>query len=829
MALAKLSIDIVAKLAEFERDLGKAARASDKAAEEIRKSFEGLKSFASDFAMGLAAGVGAALAGGALAAWVTDAADAADELARLSDQTGISVEKLSAWGGVARRNGQDVNDLAELTTEMSLRLAEIDKDSEGAGLALKQLGLDYKALAALPADEAFEAIAKAVAGTEDSGRKTALVMAALGDEAQKYVTTLNTIGAAGEMEASITSQQAEAAREYKDALAGLSAAGQDWSQSVVSGILPALSDAARALDDVMSGTDGLTAEARQLARDGTITDWARAGVTALTYLADAGSVVVRAFKIVGNTIAADAAIAGEAFSTLGGAAKQALSGDFAAAAETVRGGMARVKSISADADQALGKLWSEPTLGAAIRARIEDTRAFAQATQDAAKPPKVSVAGKTLVKADDSAAKAAAAAKKKADADAERERARALAEYEKLITSIRAKTEADAAEVNGTAAATEAQKMALEVMTQLRDGRLKLSDAQKQTVTQYLEEAAAAEQAAEAVKRQAAWLDESRNANADALDQAQQRTAALREQAGAERMQVAEFGLSAKALQDLRHARELDKAAALESRAAAMAGLDSHAELTAEWRAQADAIRDVVAAQRDRAAAEQASRENPVAGIQRALDDYRDKLRATGDDFQASFSTVASGIEDALAGAFSGSADGAKRLFETIKSEALKLLVIKPIMQQLVGAGGGNPWGALAGAAGALFGGGSVGNAGAGDYSSAGLAAAFGRASGGSVSAGSLHQVNERGPELVSTGGKDYLMMGGEGGFVTPVTPVTPASTGNTGRGSVQVTYAPQITIDSRSDRVQIMQDVAALNRRGQEEMMQTLKERGVV
>ena len=43
-----------------------------------------------------------------------------------------------------------------------------------------------------------------------------------------------------------------------------------------------------------------------------------------------------------------------------------------------------------------------------------------------------------------------------------------------------------------------------------------------------------------------------------------------------------------------------------------------------------------------------------------------------------------------------------------------------------------------------------------------------GRASGGAVDAGGLYQVNERGPELLTVGGRDYLMMGGQGGYVTP-------------------------------------------------------------
>lgn len=43
------------------------------------------------------------------------------------------------------------------------------------------------------------------------------------------------------------------------------------------------------------------------------------------------------------------------------------------------------------------------------------------------------------------------------------------------------------------------------------------------------------------------------------------------------------------------------------------------------------------------------------------------------------------------------------------------------------------------------------------------------RATGGPVSANSLYEVNEKGPELLEQGGRTYLMMGGQGGSVTPL------------------------------------------------------------
>ncbi|MGY2364791.1 phage tail tape measure protein [Pseudomonas azotoformans] len=73
-------------------------------------------------------------------------------------------------------------------------------------------------------------------------------------------------------------------------------------------------------------------------------------------------------------------------------------------------------------------------------------------------------------------------------------------------------------------------------------------------------------------------------------------------------------------------------------------------------------------------------------------------------------------------------------------------------------------------ALGAWLGGGGGGGAGAGSFgSSIGSALVEGRASGGPVDPNTLYEVNEKGPELFSQGGRSYLMTGAEGGSVTPL------------------------------------------------------------
>ena len=778
MALAKLSIDIVAKLAEFERDLGKAAHASDKAAEQIRKSFDGLKDYASSFAMGLGAGIAGALAGGALASLITESIDAAEELDRLSQSTGVSVEKLSQWGAVAKRNGLDVGDLAEQINELQAKLSEVDKDTEGAGYALKQLGINYKELKKLTSEEAFEKVAQGLAKVEDSGAKAAMAMAIGGDEYQKYIAVLNDIGAGGLEAAAITAEQATQAANYKDSLAKLSVAGESWAQAVVGGIVPALDEAARALIDVMSGTEGMTAEARKLARDGTIVEWARGGVTALTYLIDAGIYTGKVLSSIAKTAAAAAVQVVQSMAGIGDVAERVLAGDFSGAVDAAGAAVGRVKAAGQAWADDMEESWSERTLGAKIRDRISDIKTVgASAEAAAASAAKV----KVKVKFDPGAQKAAEEAAKQASDEAKKladAQQKALEEYEKLVTGIRTKTAADEAEAAGLAPLTEAQRSALEVMTQIRDGRLKLTETQKVNVTGYLEEAIAAEKAAEGAKAYTAWMDESRNANADTLDQAIQQTAAIRDQLAALHLQAEEYGLSAEGVTALAQARKLDTARALESSAAAMAGLPGYERMTAEWQAQADAIRDVIKQQQIRIDLEGMDAKDPYKGARQGITDYLKDISAASDAAKSVTTKMLGSVEDELTSLVTTGQFNWKSLINSMISEALRLSVVRPMMSAFLNSSAGSSTASLIGnmvsVGASFFGGvGSAGNAGYGDYSSAGLAAAFGggRANGGPVGAGMLYDINERGvPEVLTVGARTMLMMGAEGGTVTPLT-----------------------------------------------------------
>ncbi|WP_446443472.1 phage tail tape measure protein [Pseudomonas sp. 1176_21] len=75
------------------------------------------------------------------------------------------------------------------------------------------------------------------------------------------------------------------------------------------------------------------------------------------------------------------------------------------------------------------------------------------------------------------------------------------------------------------------------------------------------------------------------------------------------------------------------------------------------------------------------------------------------------------------------------------------------------------------------------------------------RAAGGPVAANSLYQVNELGPELLNQGGKTYLMMGAEGGTITPLGagPTSVAAAGGGASTSISVNAPVNISVPDRS------------------------------
>jgi len=116
-------------------------------------------------------GLGAALAGvagvGGMGLMIRGQFKAIDATAKLSDQLGVSTEKLEGLRHAAELTGAGAKAIDAGLATMAKRLGEAARGSGAATAALEEMGLSAERLAAMSPDEAFYEIAAALEQIEE--------------------------------------------------------------------------------------------------------------------------------------------------------------------------------------------------------------------------------------------------------------------------------------------------------------------------------------------------------------------------------------------------------------------------------------------------------------------------------------------------------------------------------------------------------------------------------------------------------------------------------------------------------------------------------------
>ena len=170
------------------------------------------------------------------------------------------------------------------------------------------------------------------------------------------------------------------------------------------------------------------------------------------------------------------------------------------------------------------------------------------------------------------------------------------------------------------------------------------------------------------------------------------------------------------------------------------------------------------------------------------LEDY-DKLAVAGEDVFDKLAQVIQGWGRDSADAITKFALTGEMTFSDMIDSMIQDLIRMMVYQQMTGP--------LFAGVGSLMGGGTFGT---------GVAAFQGRATGGPVSSGKMYEVNEtRAPELLSVGNRQFLMMAGQSGSVTP------AAAASSGKGVSVGGMQMQVTIyNSTGDSVETKQGKTA-------------------
>lgn len=147
-------------------------------------------------------------------------------------------------------------------------------------------------------------------------------------------------------------------------------------------------------------------------------------------------------------------------------------------------------------------------------------------------------------------------------------------------------------------------------------------------------------------------------------------------------------------------------------------------------------------------------------GASEAWANYVDGARNVAKQTEGLFTHAFQGMEDALVGFITTGKLNFTSLAQSILADLARIIIKQQIAAAGTAAMSSGGW--LSGLM-SMFGG-----SGGGAAAQPSMFSGDPRASGGPVAPFSVHQVNERGPELLRVGNRDMLMMGAQGGNITP-------------------------------------------------------------
>ncbi len=231
MALATLSIDLIAKVASFEKDLQRTVKVVESSSRDMSNAIGLVKS-------GLAGLVGAFSVGVAVN-FVKSTINSVDALNDLKDATGSSIENLSALEDIALRSGNSVDSMADSLVKFNKVLNEAKAGSD-LDKTLKSIGLNAEELRKIDPAEALQKTAQALATYADDGNKARLIQELFGKSIREAGPWLKDLAEAGKLVGTVTKAQADEAERFNKELAKLSKNATDAARDLVSDLVPVL-------------------------------------------------------------------------------------------------------------------------------------------------------------------------------------------------------------------------------------------------------------------------------------------------------------------------------------------------------------------------------------------------------------------------------------------------------------------------------------------------------------------------------------------------------------------------------------------------------------
>ena len=204
---------------------------------------------------GALAGIGIGISVGGFVAMTRAIVDGLDAMNDLKDATGASIENISALEDVARRSGASFDTVSTALVKLNQGLNAAKPGSETEN-AIKAIGLSVKDLKALDPAEAFQKVAVALSGFADDANKARLTQELFGKSLKEVAPLLKDLAESGQLNATVTTAQAEEAEKLNKEFFNLSKNATDLGRALVKDLVPSLNNLALEMAAIKKTSNG---------------------------------------------------------------------------------------------------------------------------------------------------------------------------------------------------------------------------------------------------------------------------------------------------------------------------------------------------------------------------------------------------------------------------------------------------------------------------------------------------------------------------------------------------------------------------------------------
>lgn len=679
-----------------------------------------------------------------------------DQVEKLSQKTGLSTTSIQQWSFAAKAVGVDTKDATKALSDLGDAQNKALQGNKDSVAAFKAIGISLDDLKKKSPDQLLSTIADAFSSAADGASKAAVANELFGASGENLIPLLDR-GAAGLAELKAQADASGAVIDDK-LVKQMAALNEQMEMSKAKMEAASMSAKTVLLPTIINLTDAMS---DNVAMKPIMEDFYKGVGIILKTLASAIATVVVGFEGISEAITTNASVV-----------YLVLRGEFKAAVEAAKIGYQNLKTEGQGYAQFMQHLWSNTTTA----------------------PPTSSSSG-TTAKRTITYARGHNSQKTYHDDAAAR-----------FIQSLRDQDAAIRAELSNSNKLTEAEKQQAEFLQKiadLKEKRVLTADEKSLLANQDIIKAQLAQNVAD---EQALKLKQDIQKVTERSAQLNAQMASYQQsQQDQYQRQLDAFGMGKEAQQRANAVRsiykeyqrmqaELDKATPKEL----LGGDDYNAESRKIQQGLQKSLADY-----DNYYAELKKKQGDwTVGASEAFANYQDNAQNVAAQVSNAFSDGFKSMEDAIATflrtgklSFSGFAQSVIADLARIEAKAIESKILGSMSSS------GGLFATIAQIGLSLSGGGTaqaaqIASAMPGDALDNFLNIYPGKAAGGQVMPGSLQPVNELGPELLTVSGKDYLMMGAQGGFVTPNSQL--------GGQAIHLTSYPTIHIDARSDQAQV-------------------------